>query len=132
MNLSALTSITKNFSTPNYPLGYPLNISCTWKIAAPPGHIVKIKFGNSTMGCMDDFVEFFDGEDIQSEMIFRTGCGDVNRQTLYSIGENMIVRFTSDHKNDSAFSIGFTAEYDAVQPGGRQRRPYPYPRSCCC
>lgn len=98
------------FRSPSYPLYYPNNMVCTWKITAPSGKRLKLSFTyfrlESGVCSTNDYLEVRDGS-TSTSVRKGTYCGTY-APTITSSGRYLWVRFRSD----SSLSFkGFEARY---------------------
>lgn len=121
--LSAPESPTQsNFSSPYYPVGFPMNITCGWYITAPENHIVKVQVTSKLSGSpsSNDRVRVYDvdgselGAAISVDLDDRTYTG-----TVYSKFRRVYVLFKSDLKPQESldFEQGMFVIYTAIKPG---------------
>lgn len=110
-----LTSISGNFTSPNYPNIYPNNINCHWTITLSAGYRVKLAFPiieledqNSLTGLCDyDSVAVYDGGS-DSDPLLGRWCGSDYPPSVLSKGNKLLVVLTTDR--NYAFK-GFLASY---------------------
>lgn len=106
-----LTNKSGYIVSPLYPGYYSNNIECTWRITAPKGHVIHLKFEAFRMEddpvCANDFVEVRDGGELSSHVIGRY-CGHVYPEIVESSTNKLLVQFSS---NDDVVRTGFKAFY---------------------
>lgn len=106
-------SVPGTISSPWIPGLYPNNMDCTWKLQAPEGKRVNLKFDKFELAkpCGADFVEVSDvtADDTRSRGKY---CGNFPDTT--SAGEEVDVRFVS---NSQGREKGFVIKYEAVNRG---------------
>lgn len=101
------------FSSPNFPKSFPQNSNCIWNITVPMGYIIKITFlsfqldgpfgpseGDSGVACLT-----ISGGPNDIRL-----CGHVIPPPVYSLGNSILVTFTSFWSQYS----GFNASYRAI------------------
>ncbi|XP_077993791.1 cubilin-like [Glandiceps talaboti] len=113
------TETAQTFTSPGYPDGYAINLNCGWIIRTHAGHKLKVQITDlSTEGgpdCVFDKVQFYDGEDENSDDL-GAFCGiQTNLDPVFSTGSTMFVNFVTD---SSTNGTGFLATYQSVC-GGR-------------
>ena len=135
-DVSRLRGTSGTFFSPDYPVPFPTNRTCTWTITVPAGKIVKLTFENFTIAverdlwyCTEewkDYVEIRDGLTSNGKELARYSCSwratpDV--PDVYSSGRYMWVNFHSGPR-ESVFkrndkNKGFKAHFEAVDPSGK-------------
>ncbi|CAG7721293.1 unnamed protein product [Allacma fusca] len=109
-----LVALEGSFTSPNYPVGYPMNAECIWNVQSSPGNKVLISFRQmaieSSDYCNNDFVEIHEGS--SSGTLLGHYCGDSVPGNA-TAAENIWVLFRSDGEGQAA---GFWADY-ALQHG---------------
>ena len=108
--LDALESPTeRNFSSPYYPDGFPMNITCGWYITAPENYTIKVEITSklSSSRSSKDSVEVYnvDGSELSAISLDYT-------DTVYSKFRNVYVLFKSDdqpHSSEKGIFFSYTA-----------------------
>uniref|UniRef100_A0A1B0A8T7 Metalloendopeptidase n=1 Tax=Glossina pallidipes TaxID=7398 RepID=A0A1B0A8T7_GLOPL len=105
--------------SPNYPLDYLPNKECVWKITAPKGYQVALKFQSFEVenhdSCVYDFVEVRDGPTQDSPLI-GVFCGYKPPPNMKSTGDVMYMKFVSDTSvQKPGFSATFMKEVDECE-----------------
>uniref|UniRef100_A0A1A9WC30 Metalloendopeptidase n=1 Tax=Glossina brevipalpis TaxID=37001 RepID=A0A1A9WC30_9MUSC len=105
--------------SPNYPLDYLPNKECVWKITAPKGYQVALKFQSFEVenhdSCVYDFVEVRDGPTQDSPLI-GVFCGYKPPPNMKSSGDVMYMKFVSDTSvQKPGFSATFMKEVDECE-----------------
>ena len=118
-NNLTLTGLNGTLQSPKDSLPYPPYLNCDWFITVPEGNIVKLYFDSFGLdwssGCVDDYLEVFDGNNSNSKSIGRF-CGFgryAHPESIRSRGRYMLVRFRSDWLSagsQGGFKLTFTAE----------------------
>lgn len=102
------------FTSPNYPVSYPVNIQCVWRIVTKPTGSVELTFQDfhleNSGSCEFDFVEIRDGAMVDSPLI-GTFCSSMIIGKIISTGNSLLVRLTSD---SSVSEKGFNASWKLV------------------
>ena len=126
--LHALESPTeRTFSSPYYPYGYPINITCGWYITAPVNHTIKVEIasGLSSSSSSKDSVEVYNVEGSELSAINRDFKYFQN--TVYSKFREVYVLFKSDDQRRS-IERGIFVSYTAIKIG----KPDHISSSCDC
>ena len=123
-SLTASSSTTDVVTTPNYPSNYPTSTSCQWKITAPSGYVVQLKFTNfkiygslsgSCTSSLYDSLSIYDSSYAQSSKLLGKYCGSYVPGNLVSQGRYMFLKFSA---NSLYGRSGIRIEYKAViDPG---------------
>ena len=95
--------INKNFgefTSPNYPNGYPHNTECIWHIRVPAGGSISLTYQEFDLegdgDCFFDYVKVFGGPDETSPLLSHVCHKMQNPQTFSSMGQSMTIKFKSD------------------------------------
>ncbi|XP_053093477.1 cubilin-like [Pangasianodon hypophthalmus] len=106
-----LTQSKGEFFSPNFPLNYPNNAVCTWRLQGPEQKVVSLTFTfvdiESCSGCGCDAVRVYDGPSTSS-LLLGTVCG-YGRKTFSSSRNTLTVFFFSD---SSVNRRGFIAHWN--------------------
>ncbi|XP_035217484.1 cubilin-like, partial [Stegodyphus dumicola] len=101
------------FTTPGYPLDYPLSMECIWTMEASPGSKIHISFLNFHLEvsehCNKDYVEI--REKVESGRLIGRYCGSQVPSNVTD-AQKLWIKFRSD---DIDSSNGFYAQY-IIQP----------------
>ncbi|XP_051779490.1 embryonic protein UVS.2-like isoform X3 [Erpetoichthys calabaricus] len=93
------TTMSGEFSSENFPTGYPNNHECTWNLIAPPGYKVSITVVSfhleNSPACEFDYVIFWDGFKSTAKMVGKY-CGEGPVPFFISTGNVAAVQFHSD------------------------------------
>ncbi|XP_039610342.1 high choriolytic enzyme 2-like isoform X1 [Polypterus senegalus] len=104
------TTMSGEFSSENFPTGYPNNHECTWNLIAPPGYKVSITVVSfhleNSPACEFDYVIFWDGFKSTAKMVGKY-CGEGPVPFFISTGNVAAVQFHSD-KSIRAAGAQFT------------------------
>ena len=96
--------------TYGYPYAYNENLICNWHLKAPEGYHVELDLGlvviEKAEGCLYDKIRVWD------EINERIICGFGNPGITKSVGQNLWLKFTSDHTENFR---GFRAKYTFVK-----------------
>ena len=129
-NLLSLSGSSGTFFSPDYPVPYPRDVTCIWRIIVPAGKIVKLTFENFVLsGYIEDYVKIRDdwsghGREL-GRYNYRDNAPD-NPPDVYSTGRYMWVKFYSSSygpvrtENDK----GFKAHFEALDPPGKNPTVY--------
>lgn len=106
----------KNLESPNFPLEYRKNNVCIWKLKAPKGYQVALKFQSFHIEnhekCFYDYIEIRDGSEIDSPLL-GLYCGSNIPPDIKSTHNEMLVKFHSDNSIEhSGFSVIIFKEYN--------------------
>nr|XP_039260515.1 CUB and sushi domain-containing protein 2-like isoform X1 [Styela clava] len=112
---SIFTSTTGWFTSPLYPLNYPSNQFCEWKIEVNPGHIIEINFADFQIDdrflawneTRNDYLVIFENGKDEDGVYFYTPIFDAKYR---SKSNRVSIQFISD--GDFNFR-GFNATYDS-------------------
>ncbi|KAI5725404.1 hypothetical protein M8J77_014895 [Diaphorina citri] len=130
-----LTGCRGTFSSPNYPLQYPLNTECVWTVKSSPGNKMAVQFPvfqlEDSDKCNEDYVEIREA-DAQGKLLGVYCSSQVPLNV--SVDAAFWIKFKS---NGVGTATGFTADYYYVedieiqgQTGGLITSPqYPTPLS---
>ncbi|XP_059172132.1 cubilin-like [Physella acuta] len=106
-------STLQHLTSPNYPLYYPINSYCEYKIHAPDGHFIKLEVSHSKMESdCSDTVQVYNGLEKKMDKYIGRWCGD-DRPKYRSTGSDMLVVFNADMEFNSG---GFNATFYAAKP----------------
>ena len=108
-------------TSPNYPRNYRNHQHCFWRLEAPTGHVIRIKFTGrfsleSHSTCGFDAVRIYDGASTTSSRL-GSYCGTslpLSGGLIESTGQNLLIEFASD---GSSSGKGFRLLYYASCPG---------------
>uniref|UniRef100_A0A8C5PBH1 Cubilin n=1 Tax=Leptobrachium leishanense TaxID=445787 RepID=A0A8C5PBH1_9ANUR len=97
------------FNSPNYPVDYPANTECVWKVLSSPGNRLSLYFTSFSLqaseNCTKDYVEIREGDETGS--FLGRYCGSSLPSDITSVvGHVLWIKFVSD---SSISSSGFTA-----------------------
>lgn len=115
------TNLTKDngqFASPRWPNMYPAHASCRWRIIAPPGGTIRVRFSpleledhiGSSCKTAYDKIDIYDG-DFMASNHSRTICGNGGNTEYTSIGNVVLVLFTTDSRVQAK---GFRASYSFI------------------
>ena len=115
---SSLEDDQGEFASFSYPLHYPNNVKCSWRIDRPAGFIVQLTFHSFNLqqseNCEADYVEIRQGKDKyvewRSELIGKF-CGSSLPPVIVSTQSYVIVKFVADM---SKMYPGFHASYKVL------------------
>ena len=114
----SLSSTSGTFFSPDYPLPYPDDATCIWKISVPTGKIVRLTFELLNLETdAKDYVQIRDGQQPQSLSLaiidrfhkFSSSSG------VFSTGSHMWVKFHST-SGQWVKTRGFKAHFEALDP----------------
>ena len=110
-----------NFSSPYYPLGFPMNMTCGWFITAPENQTVKLQLTSrlSSSYKSSDRVEVYDvdGSELSANSL-RLSNPHANTDTIYSKFRSLYILFKSDsHPQESLSESGILVLYTAFETG---------------
>ncbi|RLU24405.1 hypothetical protein DMN91_002494 [Ooceraea biroi] len=119
-----LTKPFDNFTSPQYPFSYPMNVDCEWLIEVDHTYSVELTLHNVETEkafkgtvCPYDKIQIYGGEDSDAPKLVELCYSD--KPVIYtSPGNKMFVKF---HSDVSYAGRGFNASYRSVpiQCGGR-------------
>lgn len=103
-------------TSPNYPYGYPVGLSCIWHIRGEPGEIIQLRFIDFDMegaasGCTFDYVKIFSGLIDSPTNELATLCHKMSPKQMGIISSSsniMTIKLYSDH---SVTGKGFKAKF---------------------
>uniref|UniRef100_A0A182Y0Z6 Cubilin n=1 Tax=Anopheles stephensi TaxID=30069 RepID=A0A182Y0Z6_ANOST len=100
-------------SSPNYPLNYPANASCSWLIKTDLSHTLQLSIKSLAIersdNCTNDSLQVYDSNTAELDRLLLTACGsESNVSTVSSTGHEMLVTFQSNHIIEAK---GFQAEF---------------------
>ncbi|XP_064190205.1 cubilin [Anguilla rostrata] len=112
------TSPTGVLSSPNYPLNYPFNRQCIYRIIVGVNMQIMLNFTDFllegyTPYCRYDYLEIRDGG-YETSPLIGTYCANQRPPLLVSHSNRLWIKFRSDF---SATFRGFTAHWDGTQSG---------------
>ncbi|CAL1545443.1 unnamed protein product [Lymnaea stagnalis] len=105
----------QHFTSPNYPLYYPINSYCEYKIKAPKGHAVHLEVTHSKMehDCSDT-VQVYEGLEKKLDKYLGRWCGD-EKPKYRSSGNEVLIAFSADNEfNSGGFNVTFYS-YKEIQ-----------------
>ncbi|XP_074832835.1 membrane frizzled-related protein [Carettochelys insculpta] len=112
-----------SFSSPGYPVPYPPNTLCIWRIQVEEGLTIQLRIESLSMegtrGCLFDRVELYEEQGADSGSPWggtARFCGDVAPPTINTNSNGLRVTFVSDN---SVGAPGFTAHFRAIAPSNR-------------
>ncbi|XP_046548881.1 cubilin-like [Haliotis rubra] len=118
--VSETTELSASFGneyiySPNYPFNYPSNADVSWKITADEDRRVTISVTQSGLekshGCIKDYIEAFDGPDLNAPSLGRW-CGK-SEPLKTSSGPVMFLKFKSDSSGvDRGFKVAYSSEFN--------------------
>ena len=82
--------------SPQYPMNYPTNSKCTWKVSTTARNVISIQFIDFETEPTNDIVDVRDGPLTTSQLLARLS-GAHQRKTFITTGSDLLVKFTSDH-----------------------------------
>ena len=92
-------------TTPNYPGHYGHHDDCNWKIEAPQGRRIELRFVafslESSTDCRYDWLQVYDGRSSSSRTIGSKMCGNSPPASIVSRGNYLYLRFKSDEDTPS-------------------------------
>ncbi|PFX16561.1 Tolloid-like protein 2 [Stylophora pistillata] len=121
-----LTADSGDIQTPNFPLSYPDDIDCLWKIEVSHGSritltfeefqekLVSLRFTHFDLeasgGCDYDYIEVYDGPGTDFPKLGKH-CGDDLPSQIRSSTNELLVKFVTDQSvQHSGFAAAYTAE----------------------
>ena len=91
--------------SPNFPENYDDEQDCNWKITAPNGSHLRLRFANFDTKKNVDTLKIYDGEDDKWPLLHSiSGCHD---NEVVTTGNNMYLLFTSDGRRTEKTYRGF-------------------------
>lgn len=103
--------------SPNYPLEYPHDRDCTWKIQVPSGRQIELNFTDfeveRSTGCVYDYLEILNGGHETSPSLGRF-CGTDISQIVRSHTNQIFLKF---HTDSSVGRRGFSVFWSGTSTG---------------
>ncbi|XP_035675034.1 tolloid-like protein 1 isoform X1 [Branchiostoma floridae] len=96
-----MTGYTGSFSSPNYPLVYPVRVTCSWRVmSARPGRQLWLVFDDlfnieEYTDCNYDYLKIYDGPNDSSPLV-KNLCGESAPRPINLRGNVAFVKFKSD------------------------------------
>lgn len=120
-NIIPLTGETGRLFSPLYPQTYPTNMTCTWKITVPEGHLVKLKITSFHLGtiCHGSTLQMRDGQS-ESNALLKSYCRHPSlwsiERSFFSSGRHLWVQFKSPTHafKHGSLPYGFSFLFEAV------------------
>ena len=111
-----------NFSSPYYPLGFPMNMTCGWFITAPENQTIKLQLTSrlSSSNESSDRVEVYDvdGSELSVNSLRLSNPHSNTDTTIYSKFRSLYILFKSDsHPQESLSESGILVLYTAFETG---------------
>ena len=103
----------RSFSTPGYP-SHPGKGTCSWNITVSPGEFVKVTFWEMEGSSNQNYAEVYDVTNSRWKSL-GTFARHSRVNEFYSIGNNVLVEFTSPYLAWPSWPGGFIASYEAVE-----------------
>ncbi|KAJ7389723.1 hypothetical protein OS493_029623 [Desmophyllum pertusum] len=103
----------RSFSTPGYP-SHPGKGTCSWNITVSPGEFVKVTFWEMEGSSNQNYAEVYDVTNSRWKSL-GTFARHSRVNEFYSIGNNVLVEFTSRYLAWPGWPGGFIASYEAVK-----------------
>ncbi|ERE80678.1 putative DMBT1-like protein [Cricetulus griseus] len=114
-----ISSLSGSFSSPWYPTNYPTDMECIWEIHVAEKFNIELMIPSLKLediyGCPYDYVEVFDGKQVDSLSMGKVCAGA--ELTFLSSSNSMTVVFKSDAM---ITNTGFYALYNTVHQDERQ------------
>ncbi|XP_031549900.1 cubilin-like [Actinia tenebrosa] len=122
VSLRASSTVAK-FTSPYYPIAYPLNVSCVWRIQAPRGKFVRLQFGRPLVEYKH--LQVYDGEESIENLLWEyvSGWLFLRPYVIFSYTQPLLIKFKSGSIPRSNGFKGFEMEYTAVEPGCTASNP---------
>ena len=114
-----------SFSSPYYPDGFPMNITCGWYITAPENHTIKVEITSGLSSLSSSSVEVYDVDGSELSAINRHFKYFEN--TVYSKFRKVYVLFKSGDQR-RPMERGISVSYTAIKIG----KPDHISSSCDC
>ncbi|XP_067041497.1 tolloid-like protein 1 [Acropora muricata] len=88
--------------SPRFPLNYPVDILCEWKLCVKQGSRITLKFTDfemePTQGCSFDALEVFSGDSTDVNNRLAKLCGNELPDPIVSTSHELLIRFRSDFR----------------------------------
>uniref|UniRef100_A0A8D8U6L7 Cubilin n=3 Tax=Cacopsylla melanoneura TaxID=428564 RepID=A0A8D8U6L7_9HEMI len=101
-----------SFSSPNYPMQYPINADCVWTVKSSPGNKIAIQFTDFQLEksdfCNEDFVELRESN-VQGKLLGVYCANQIPGNV--TVNSNFWIRFRS---SATGAAPGFTADFSYV------------------
>ena len=99
-------------TSPNYPRDYHKSITCTWKLEAPHGRRIEIKFLDlyleQSNDCKYDWINVYDGVSDSSPAIKGKICGSKRPPDIVSSKNQLFLKFhTGGRSSKTHFKITY-------------------------
>ena len=113
---------TNEITSPNFPLEYPNDVRCAWKIIVQQGYlielnIIELNIESENDECIYDWLEYqnFDTADNKTEPRSRNKlCGNNPPTKIVSTGNKVILKFKTD---EGETRTGFKIRYSRISAG---------------
>lgn len=110
------TESSASLSSPNYPVRFPVDVTCQWQIRVPTDYVIELRFNDFNMDgkypCNVDYVKVMDGLNSNNTEIGHFCSTRLpGKYAIRSTGNTMSVEFKSYKESNSR---GFFAHYKRV------------------
>ena len=103
----------QEITSPNYPRNYHNSKTCTWKLEAPQGRRIGLKFLDfdleQSSGCRYDWLKVYNGGSDSSPVLKDKLCGASRPSNTASSGNQLFLKF---HTDGDASKTGFKIAYN--------------------
>ena len=103
----------QEITSPNYPRNYHNSKTCTWKLEAPQGRRIGLKFLDfdleQSSGCRYDWLKVYNGGSDSSPTLKDKLCGTSRPSNTASSGNQLFLKF---HTDGDASKTGFKIAYN--------------------
>ncbi|KAL7042861.1 hypothetical protein ACKWTF_001317 [Chironomus riparius] len=100
--------------SPNYPVSYPHNSQCEWRISVNEGSSIQIVFSDLDLEqhveCKYDFLEIFDGTDASAKSFGKFCSSEHHPIHIETSGNHAMIRMNTDESHSGR---GFHIKYSA-------------------
>ncbi|XP_072933024.1 cubilin-like [Epargyreus clarus] len=137
-----LTGSSGSITSPNYPNAYNENCECFYKIVVSSGSRIRLSFADLQLerstDCTDDYVEIFDGRDLNSASVGRFCHMSPNLKSIETTSNHAYIKFRSDYvvrakgfllNYETICNITLSGDYGVIESPGY---PNNYPADADC
>lgn len=137
-----LTQQKGSIQSPNYPISYPHNAQCEWRISVNEGSSIQIVFSDLNMEqhseCKYDYLEIFDGTDASAKSFGRFCSSEHHPLYIETSGNHALIRMNTDESHSGrGFHIKYSTNCNRTIEADTGiieslNFPYQYPNNLDC